>query len=70
MLTSEPSRVVGRTRISDPPVSGRWLVIVRPVWMSYRLISEKIVRQWSVWLIFMQIILRACQKPFGTPSSL
>ena len=52
------------------PVSGRWLVIVRPVWMSYRLISEKIVRQWSVWLIFMQIILRACQKPFGTPSSL
>ena len=51
-------------------VSGRWLVIVRPVWMSYRLISEKIVRQWSVWLIFMQIILRACQKPFGTPSSL
>lgn len=52
------------------PVSGRWLVIAHPVWMSYRLISEKIVRQWSVWLTFMQIILRACQKPFGTPSSL
>ena len=62
--------LVGRTRISAPPVSGRWLVIAHPVWMSYRLISEKIVRQWSVWLTFMQIILRACQKPFGTPSSL
>ena len=70
MLTSVPSRVVGRPRISAPLVSGRWLVIAHPVWMSYRLISEKIVRQWSVWLTFMQIILRACQKPFGTPSSL
>lgn len=33
---------------------------------EYRLISEKIVRQWSVWLIFMQIILRACQNLWHT----
>ena len=70
MLTSVPLCFVGRTRINVPLCSGRRLAIAHPVLMSCQLINEKIVRQWSVWLTFMQIILRACQKPFGTPSSL
>jgi hypothetical protein len=34
----------------------RRLAIAHPVLMSCQLINEKIVRQWSVWLTFMQII--------------
>lgn len=39
-----------------PLGSGRRLAIAHPVLMSCQLINEKIVRQWSVWLTFMQII--------------
>ena len=56
MLMSVPLCFVGRTRINVPLGSGRRLAIAHPVLMSCQLINEKIVRQWSVWLTFMQII--------------
>ena len=49
-------RMGGRTRINVPLGSGRRLAIAHLVLMSCQLINEKIVRQWSVWLTFMQII--------------